>query len=527
MSEQYEQLSRYRAGELTADAARALEAEPGFADRLKQLQALDAAVEALPVGMPALKLDALIGKVRRPEPKKRGSGLELRVGLVAAALVVCFLGWTFFGGQPEQWVVVPSGAVTLDGVSVTAPMPRGSERWVVAVGPEASAQLVGQGAAVLVPGGAQVTHGKGLGVDRGTVLVRAEGMTIAAAGAAVQVNGVSVISMEPAEGVARVTELLHTTTSGALMKTEWMKLSTLAATAAAVGGGLTLFVVDGHASVREGSGAPVVLKAGEQWKSGDARPTSYGASKTAPSAAPVAAALVAAPTRPTTAAAELATLSTPELIAMVEKLRDEKESLLKQREELKKKLEHPEQRPDRSNYYRFAQEELLASAAKGELRLRGPQLSGLETKINDQVRDDLSLTAEEMARVREIFEASSARTRTTLIALYKEIGGDANQASTLGTETIFNELRAKALKDDFAESVRTLADERAGLIPPGNPAAGPAVMRACRVFIVEDERVITELEKLLGPRRAEEFLNHAKSSHNNNVFGVGPRKPQQ
>ena len=520
MSEEFEQLSRYRAGELSPDAARALEAQPGFADRLRQLQSLDSAVEALPVGMPDAKLEALMAKVRRPGPVKRRAGLELRVGLVAAGLIAGFLGWTFFGSQPEQWVVVPSGDVQVDGRAIATLTTQGSGRWVVAASAEASAQLVGQGAVLLIPGGAQVSHGKGLSVDRGTVLARADELTLRVAQAAVTVNGVSVLSMEPAAGVARVTELLNTTTSGELMKSQWMKLSTVAATAAALGGGLTLFVVDGHASVRQAEGVPVVVQAGEQWKSGEAKPTSFRGPAVAQAAAKSSSALAAEPTR----SAELQALTPPQLIAMVETLRDEKEALLKQREALKKQIDGDERHPDR-NYYRLAKEELLASAQKGELRLRGPQLSGEETKIEDKVRDDLAMTPEEVAKVKEIFEASVARTRAGLLAAYKEIGGDPNQASTLGSETIFNEVRAKSLKNDFAESVRSLADERAGLIPQGDPAAGPPIMRACRLFIVEDERVISELEKLLGPRRCEEFLNHAETSHSNHTFGVGPRKP--
>lgn len=519
MSEEYEQLSRYRAGELTPEAARALEAQPGFADRLRQLQSLDKAVEALPVGMSDAKLDALLSKVRRPEPRARPKTLELRVGMVAAALIACFLGWTFFGSQPAPWVLVPSGDVTVDGQPVTSVTTQGAGKWSVAAAPSSSAQLVKQGALVLVPGGAQLTHGKMLSLDRGSVLVRADALLLGASTAAVEVNGVSVVSMEPAEGVARVTELLSTTTSGELMKTQWMKLSTVAVTAAALGGGLTLFVVDGHASVRQGEGVPVVVQAGERWKSGDAKPTSFRAAAV-PGEEPAKAALTGESTRPSTPPSDLSGLTQPQLLAMVETLRDEKEALLSQREALKKADERPKR-----NYYRMEQEELIASAKKHELRLRGPQLGGNETKIEDAVRDDLAMTPEEVAKVKEIFEASNTRVRTALVALYKEIGGDPNLASTLGTETIFNELRSKALKNDFANSVRALANERAGLSPASNPSSGPPVMRASRLFIIEDERVISELEKLLGPRRAEEFLNHPKVHHNDNVFGVGPPRP--
>ena len=512
MSESYEQLSRYRAGELTPEAMRALEAQPGFAERLQDLKSLDAAVVALPVDdLPDEKLATLMAKVKRPEPvAARRPRLELRVGFAAAAVVVALLGWTFFGPAPEPWVVVPSGDVRVDGLQLSAPATQNGA-WNLVVADDASAQLAGLNAAVFVPGGATLSHGRTLSLHRGTVLVRAEDLTVGS----VTVNGISVLTMEPAAEVARVTELLSTTPSGALMKNQWLKLSTVAASAAAVGIGLTLFVLDGHASVRPGEGGAVIVNAGEKWNAADAKSMPFKVK-----APVVEAALTGPSTRPT----ELQAMTQPQLIAMVEALRDEKEVLLKQREALKRDAEDKKDRP-KKNYYRIETDELTASAKKGELRFRGPQMGGTETQIDPKVRDDVALTAEEMARIKEIFEASSARVRTGLIALYKEMGGDPNFAASLGTETIFNELRNKALKGDFAESIRTLAEERAGLIPVGNPAAGPIVMRAARVFLTEDERVIAELEKLLGSRRAEEYLNHPDTQHHDNTFGVGPRAP--
>lgn len=523
MSEEFEQLSRYRAGELTPEAMRALEAAPGFAERLRQLQALDVAVAALPVDLPPANLDALLSKVRRPAAKPRSAGPNFRVGVLAALVVAGLLSWTFFGGAPESWVVVPAGDVAIDGKAVTAPTAPRSGQWSLAVAPGSSAQVVGPDAAVLVAGGAALTHRKGLSLDRGTVLVRAGQASLAAAGSVVQVNGASVISMEPAEGVARVTELLSHTSSGDLMKTQWMKLSTLAVTAAAVGGGLTLFVVDGHASVRTADGPPVVVRAGEQWKPGAAKPSPYRAPEAAPGAAESAAAITGEATR-APASADLKALTAPQLVAMVETLRDEKEALLKQREELKKKAA-AEAAPPARNYYRFDPEEALASAKKGELRLRGPQLGRDDIKLDDKLRDELSLTADEAAQVKQIFDASTARTRSALLGLYKEIGGDMNQAATWESTTILSELRLKSLKDEYPDAVRTLANERAGLVPVGDPSVGPPVLRAYRQFVIEDERTISELEKLLGPRRTEELLNHPKYPHSNHTFGVGPAKP--
>ena len=208
---------------------------------------------------------------------------------------------------------------------------------------------------------------------------------------------------------------------------------------------------------------------------------------------------------------------------MVEALRDEKESLLTQRAALKTKLEEREgERHPQRNYYRFDQEELLASAAKGEARVRGPQLSGEPLKVDSEARENAGLTAEEAAKVEAIFKASNVRVHDGLIALYAEIGGD---ASSLSTQTVFEELRSKALRNEFAEAVRLLADVRAGLTQRPAPGTGSAISRAFLLLDQEDQRTIAELEQLIGARRAEALLNDPKLSHSDHTFGVGPRKP--
>lgn len=492
MSEAYEQLSRYRAGELTPEAMRALEAEPGFADRLRHLESLEKAVATLPVGLPEASVDALIARVRRPEPqpKRRGSGLELRVGIVTAALVAAFLGWTFLAPGPAQWTVVRPGAAP----SVVA------QKWKVA-GP---AQVFADGVAVLVPEGAQLSHGALLTLEQGTAIVQGLGVSVKAERAVVEIDGVAVLTMEPAEGVDRVTDVLAHTSSGELMKTQWLKLSTVAATAAALGGGLTLFVVDGHARVRQGSGVPVVVKAGETLAPG--------------ATTPVKTVTVPGPSvdRLPRANDPVEQMTQPQLVALAKALLDEKETLLRQREALKAKLDEKEKPPKRNNY-RLAPEELTALAQKGEVRLRGPQLSGAELKIDPKVLEDVGLSADDEAKVKAIFAASTARVRDGLAGLFREMGGD---PGTLGTDTVFNEIRGKSLGTEFADAVRTVANERAGLAQ--RSAGGTPMLRAYRLLVDEDLAVIAQLEQLMGPRRAEQFLNHDALGNHDHGFRVGP-----
>jgi hypothetical protein len=109
-----------------------------------------------------------------------------------------------------------------------------------------------------------------------------------------------------------------------------------------------------------------------------------------------------------------------------------------------------------------------------------------------------------------------------LRSIYREIGGDPGAAETLSGEGLLSELRDTSLPGEFENAVRQLANERAGLVPQGDPTSGSAILRALRIFVGEDERVIDELERLLGPRRAEALLNHAEFPKSDHTFGVGP-----
>ncbi|MBX7100284.1 MAG: hypothetical protein K1X89_21385, partial [Myxococcaceae bacterium] len=225
--------------------------------------------------------------------------------------------------------------------------------------------------------------------------------------------------------------------------------------------------------------------------------------------------------RPTVEAVELGKLERPQLVAMVQALRDEKESLLKQRAELQKALgtgEHGGDHPKR-NYYRFEQEELLESAKKGEVRIRGPQIRAEGYTVKDSVRSDIGLTPDEGAKVEAIFARSTARVHDGLAALYQEIGGD---PGSLSSQSMLEELRSKSLGSDYADAVRLLANVRAGLAAPPAPGTGSAISRAYFLFDAEDRRVIDELDALIGPARAEALLNHPDVGHSNNTFGVGP-----
>jgi hypothetical protein len=58
------------------------------------------------------------------------------------------------------------------------------------------------------------------------------------------------------------------------------------------------------------------------------------------------------------------------------------------------------------------------------------------------------------------------------------------------------------------------------LVPVG--VDGTPVVRALRLLWQEDERVIAELDRLLGPERTQQLLDHDDSSHSDATFEVGP-----
>lgn len=536
MTDDFEKASRYREGELPAEEMKALEASGKLPDQLETLKAIDAAARSLPMQLDGEKLKAMVARVKRPEP---ASGAERKwVPTAIAAVAAAVIGMVATGAvnlsSRRAWWVVPTGQVQLDGEGLSQSRLLGTrERWALEVSPDATAQLFSRAQGALwLPAGARVINDRKLALERGSVLVSAHGLVMTAGDQQVQVDGTAVLSMEPPEGLTRVTDVLNQFPSGEQMKSHWVKLSSVAATAAAVSSGLTLFVVEGHASVGKENATPIRVEAGERAGAGDAKATSWKPTDQV-------AALTGSPTRPGAGTTtpeptmqrgdpRLKAMSQPELVALAERLLDEKEAVLREREELKKKLSEAETgggHEDR-NYYRFQPEELLASAKKGELRLRGPQLLEEEFKLDAKVREDVALTPDEEAKVKAIYQASRERARAATLTIYGEIGGDPGSAGTLATHTLFNEIRGKALKGDFANAVRQLANERAGLAQPVSAAAQTPIMRALKVFIEEDERVIAELEQLLGHRRAEEFLNHENSSHSNSVYGVGPAKPK-
>ena len=288
------------------------------------------------------------------------------------------------------------------------------------------------------------------------------------------------------------------------MKSQWVKLSATAVGAAALGTAVTVFVIEGTAVARLGAdGAGVTIAAGERWTRGETGPTSFRAPAMVASAAEVSAA----------PEPELAALSKPELIALVSRLRDEKEELLRQRSVRKPTNDWP--LPPTTGRYRSTPEELQELASRGTIRLRRPMLP-----IPEAVATDLRVSPQELDGIKAAVEASADRLHQGLLALYGEIGGDPALAGTLASSTLMGEIQNKSLKDEWAISLRQAAKERAGLVPAERNAS--PMLRAFRLEVAEDDKVLDALDQILGPARAEQFMNHESGGAGVSTFMAGP-----
>jgi hypothetical protein len=179
------------------------------------------------------------------------------------------------------------------------------------------------------------------------------------------------------------------------------------------------------------------------------------------------------------------------------------------------------------HYYRFTKAELLDLANKNEIDIRGYMMEDDEFKVKDEAIARNHLTEAERAKIVAIMADSTRRAHDGVTKQYVAMGGDPNLAGTLTVVSMVNEIRMKALGDDYGDAIRQLANERAGLVPVGDPNAGPTVLKTFRLLVAEDDRILNELDSLLGPSRAEALVNDDAFGHSRHGYGVGPKKEKK
>ena len=532
--DELEKLSRFAAGDLSPKEAEhvkaGLEHRPELADALAQLSRLDLAAEALPQTLRPDELDGLIARVQRPRPRMP----NIAVAIAAAALALVASGatlWLALSREPRPRLVALSGSVTLNGVAVPAPseaLPL-PPRAIIRCGIGSASIIETREARLLLTRESELALPPELptifALNQGTLAATGRQIHLAAGSTRVDLAGRGVLSWEPEEDLVRVTAAMEQN------KTQWafrsLKLP-LAATAAAAAG-VTVLVLEGRATVTREAAPPVEVAAGQKWTSGNPWPTAI----TAPTALLANAEPVARKAEQPAAGARaevdnrnLQALSRDQLVAEVVRLRAQNNSLAERNQEIQRKLEQGDSKEQakNENYYRADPAELRALAERGEMRLHPPPTLDGHGIYGQNVVSDLGLTPEEEAKIREIYDRSAKAIRDGLVSLYVEIGGDANVANSLDSFALMRELQSKSTDRDAA--VRIAIRERGGLEQPGDPNQGSALLRMYRLLYGEEERLIAALDALLGPARAEEFLNHPNASHSTWSTTTGPTPPR-
>ena len=524
--DELETLSRLAAGELPAGKAEQVKGElqrrPELAAAFEQLLSLDQALKELPPTLSSSELEALVARVPRPRRPFVRPPVAVTSG-VAAAVLIAAIG-TFLvtrNGQPQPRLVALMGTVTLDGralapPSQALPLQPGA---VVRCGVE-SASIIenGQARMLLARDSELVVSGDAtpdFALQSGTLAATGPEIRLSAGDAHFELTGRGVLSWEPEADLLRVTDGMDTKQPRRL-GFKWLRLP-IAATAVAAGG-VTLLVLEGRAKVTTDSNARIEVTAGQKWSSSDARatPIPSGAALTAsadtlksnPKQNPAPSVSPPGSTSPEA-------LTRDQLVAEVKKLRSENTALARRNDEIQKRLEDsdPKAQARKENYYRADPDELRALAERGEMRLHPPALGHTLDLDNPGVANDVGLRPDEVAKIRDIYERAERRLHDGLASLYVGMGADANVANSLETTALIQEIQSKTLLRDRNLAVLTTTRERGGLERPTSPDAGSALLRAYRLFYREEDRVLEELDALLGPDRAEQFMNHPNTSH--------------
>jgi hypothetical protein len=223
--------------------------------------------------------------------------------------------------------------------------------------------------------------------------------------------------------------------------------------------------------------------------------------------------------------ADLQTKTIEKLMAEVEHLRAERESLLnQQRAELEKRTPYPEEEQEekKPTFFRHSPALLTAYAKHGTFSIRTPLLQNLEWDLGPAGEKESDLTAAELSQVTEIYRSAQKRTEERVRKIYLEIAGDVSKDKPLLPSELWGKIFLKTPPEAQADAIRILAKERAGLIPSGSGGSSPAFLAALRVQMEEENLLFDALERLLGPTRAERFVNGEHVPRFGSKFVAGP-----
>jgi hypothetical protein len=254
---------------------------------------------------------------------------------------------------------------------------------------------------------------------------------------------------------------------------------------AALSAVVAVTVYEGHVRLANGQGQ-VELGAGEHGLLADGTPARL------PATAPPPAATV--PPR-------LVNASPPMVTAELHELR---EQVAAQAEELARlKADRERQHGPAGPYVEVSKEELLARAARCELRYEIPRvLEAQPWTISENSARELGLSDTEREAMNETFAEVHASAAAQLRALYVEAGGDAQTAGKLTGQSLMGEIVQKLPRGEMQAARTRLSQERAGLVPPAAEAERTLVERVLRLMSGLGEQVERRLGERIGTERA-------------------------
>lgn len=112
MTDEFEKASRFRENELPADEVGALQSNGTLNEKLKVLDAVDAAAGALPNTLSEQHLEVLLNRVKRPAreaPPVTRRWLPTAAAATAAALIAAVAVGAVAATQRRAWTAVPTG----------------------------------------------------------------------------------------------------------------------------------------------------------------------------------------------------------------------------------------------------------------------------------------------------------------------------------------------------------------------------------------------------------------------------------
>lgn len=257
--EDQQRLSRYRAGELSAEEARALEAElaarPELAQALAQLPAPEAPVA--PSGSPA--------PVSAPRPAsapaapRQAWGLWLLSGSLAVALVVMVAVPAPNRATALAGPVTVRGKTLVAGESVMSP-----KQLVTGVWGSAEVRMT-SGTLVLLPEQSVLEFADAPELVRGAVGIVGRSPLVVG-DRHLAIDGEAFVALEPLEGSFR--------RPGHLTRDDIMsaRMKVRVAAAPAAEGRLTVAVLEGRVTITSAGTSPVSVEAGDEWKAPSAKP---------------------------------------------------------------------------------------------------------------------------------------------------------------------------------------------------------------------------------------------------------------